>query len=244
MKIQHIILICFWIISCNTQQNNCTREYQDRIWLHRANDIEKAKYFQCKYEGLEIDVHFEDSLQTFVIKHDFGEQPKDERNPCILLEEWCNNLDRISELGIWFDFKNLDSLNQRAALECLKQIREKYNMSGKLIVESGNYKCLAGFQDAGFGISYYIPFYEENAMNCVTESNVILEIQKAILDGKIPRLSGYDYQYPFMRKNFPSMRKLLWTTSFDSERQKESLEILKADTLVEVLLLPNKQDEK
>ena len=42
----------------------------NKIWLHRANSIEEAQRYQYEYGGLEIDVYYVDSLETFLIKHD------------------------------------------------------------------------------------------------------------------------------------------------------------------------------
>ena len=241
MRKQYIISIAsclITMIACNTKQETCTHEFQDRVWLHRANEIAKARYFQCKYEGLEIDVHFEDSLKTFIVKHDFGENIKDDRNPGYTIEEWCDSLSQISKISLWFDFKNLCPNNKESALCCLQGLREKYNMKGKIYVESNSYECLSIFRDAGFLVSYYIPYYEL-PIDSTTEMQVMSEIQNAIEQGELTTISGYDYQYAFMKKYFPTIHKLLWVTSEDSNMQKNGLDILESDSLVDVLLLAN-----
>lgn len=53
-----INIICF----------SCQKEPQiesEKIWLHQANNIQKAQCFQDKYAGLEIDITYLDSLQIY-----------------------------------------------------------------------------------------------------------------------------------------------------------------------------------
>lgn len=234
-----LVFLCFTcLISCKKSSNTCSREYPDGVWLHRANEIAKAQYFQCKYEGLEIDVHFDDSLKTFIIKHDFGNNAKDDRNPGYPIEMWCDSLSRISEINLWFDFKNLSQSNKIDALKCLQNLRKKYSMNGKIYVESNAHECLSIFQDSGFNTSYYIPYYEL-PIDSVSENRVISEIANAVEHSNLVTISGYDYQYPLMKTNFPTLRKLLWVDNDDMKRQEAALHILETDSLVDVLLLPN-----
>ena len=204
----------------------------ERIWLHRANTIQKAQRYQYQYGGLEIDVFFNDSLKTFVIKHNEDDIPE------LTLKKWCDSLDNISQIGVWFDFKNLNADNCDKALRNLKKIRRKYHMKGKLIVESSSHTELQKFKKAGFLVSFYIPCFnpwegvDSVSYRCFKET-----IQDAIDDG-VSAISGYDYQYHFMKKEFPGQTKLIWTESVDSSYQARVINTLTSDTLVDVILLP------
>ena len=100
-----------------------------KIWLHRANSIEEAQRYQYEYGGLEIDVYYVDSLETFLIKHDLDAVSN------LTMDEWCDALDNVSRLGLWFDFKNLNERNGEAALQAMISIRDKNHLNVKLYVE-------------------------------------------------------------------------------------------------------------
>lgn len=203
-----------------------------RVWLHRVNSIEKAQRFQYDYPGFELDVHYCDSLHTFLIKHDADE------TSTLTLDAWCAAIDNISALGLWFDFKNLDSNNREAALACLRQLRDDFHLEGKLYVESPRYHELQAFKEAGFRVSYYIPFFlpqETDSALCQQYRN---EIQNAILTG-VTAISGYDFQYDFMKTEFPAQTKLIWTIDPDTVAHAALLRKLEPDTTVDVILLPN-----
>lgn len=233
-----IILGCFLCISC--QKTIDTKQiYTHKVWLHRANDIAKAQKFQYKYEGLEIDVYFDDSLHSFIIKHDFGNPQKDATNPGYEISQWADSLSNIENIGLWLDFKNLSDSNKNAALKKLIELRKQYNLKGKIYVESNNFNCLPIFVDEDFAVSYYIPYFSL-PLDSIKENRIATEINQAIHQTGITTISGYDYQYEFMKKHFPSLRKLLWVTSFEESQQEKGLTILKQDTLVDILLLADK----
>lgn len=203
-----------------------------KIWLHRTNTIEKAKHFQYEYAGFEIDVHFIDSLQTFVIEHNTEEAST------LTVDQWCRAIKNISNMGIWFDFKNLDHHNRDAALECLTRIRERHQLNGRLYVESSSYEDLKVFREAGFRVSFYIPYFNPYKDDTATCNKHLAVIQKAI-DSGVNTISGYEFQYKFIKKAFPNQPKLIWTVSQDSAYLDQVVNNIGSDTLVEVLLLPN-----
>jgi len=210
---------------------------ENKIWLHRANSIEKAQHFQYEYGGLEIDVHYIDSLDTFIIKHDPDEPST------LSVNEWCEALDNVSNIGIWFDFKNLNEYNREDALKCLKKIRKKYHLNGKLYVESHAYNELQAFRDEGFRTSFYIPEFNPYQDDSATCYKHIPEIQDAINSG-VDAISGYEYQYKFMKKQFPNQTKLIWTVSEKPEYQSMVIKNIGSDSLVDVLLLPNTSTDR
>lgn len=210
-------------------------EDHGKVWLHRANSIEKAQQYQWQFPGVEIDVHFIDSLQEFIVKHDADEDSR------LTLGQWLEALDNRSQLGIWFDFKNLTSLNRDEALQRLSTLRSQYRLDGKLIVESSDFQALEAFREAGFLVSYYIPYFDPETADSLTLARCRNKIQGAVEQG-VDAISGYDFQYDFMKREFPDHRKLLWTVDTDLESQSEFIAMAGADSLVEVLLVPRNTD--
>lgn len=223
------ILVLLWISTSCTHSPILPKS--DKIWLHRANRIEKAQQFQYDYAGLEIDVFFDDSTGTFFVKHD-ATAPSD--TP---LEQWCQALDNRSNLGLWFDFKNLNERNCDAASSRLALLRERYQLNGTLYVESAAYHQLQAFRNAGFLTSFYLPEFDNQQEGSELCLHHVETIQDAI-DSGVDALSGTELQYDFIKEHFPEQSLLIWTVRIEPEYQRKVFDHVGGDHLVKVLLLP------
>lgn len=221
-----VVFLTVFAFSCNKPS-----ELPPKVWLHRANDVAKAQYFQDKYAGLEIDVHFIDSLNTFIIKHDSDEN-SDRR-----LDDWFASLDRRSELGFWIDFKNLDYGNMEAAAKEMARLRETYNLKGMIIVESWNAGCLKAFNDLNFRTSYYIPFEYPDRIGEEKLQKLTDNIRDKIEKYDLTTISGYFFQYQFMKDSFPEMRKLIWYELYDPEVRSKYIREVNEDANTDVILV-------
>lgn len=226
-----LTLFTFFLLFASCSSSDKTIMEQ-QYWLHRANSIEKAQHFQYEYAGLEIDVRYNDSLNTFFIKHD------DNESTALRLEEWCSSLENVSTLGIWFDFKNLDIYNGESAVHCLEAIRDEYHLRGSLIVEASAFNELRLFRQAGFLDSFYIPYFNPSTADSITYQKHVETIQSAINCG-VTFISGYDFQYDFMEKEFPKQDKLLWTVNTDPKYHSQLKDKTRNDPTVKVILFPN-----
>ena len=112
------LTIFFFCLCLSCQQANMESCLSEKIWLHRANNINKAKYFQEKYAGIEIDITFVDSLKTFLVQHGGGLK----EDNIVTLEQWFNEIENANKLGFWLDFKNLNDKNKNTALNELNRI--------------------------------------------------------------------------------------------------------------------------
>ena len=229
-KIFGIIAIFLTVFVCS-----CTKplEKSSKVWLHRANDVAKARYFQDKYAGLEVDVHFVDSLNTFIIKHDFDE--KSDRR----LDDWFAAIDRRSDLGFWIDFKNLDYGNMEAAANEMARLRKTYNLKGMIIVESSNAGCLKVFNDLNFRTSYYIPFEYPEKVSKEKLQKLTDNIRDRIEKYDLTTISGYFFQYQFMKDSFPEMRKLIWYELYDPKVRDKFIRLANEDDNTDVILVAN-----
>lgn len=217
---------------CFSCQNNVDRS--QKIWLHRANDIEKAQYFQDKYAGLEIDITFVDSLQTFLVLHGGGHV---ELNP-ITLEQWFDGIEKTSKMNLWLDFKNLDFNNKDAALKELNRLYSKYKIKrSNSIVESWNAACLKEYKDAGFQVSFYIPDFKPLSVSQNELQKQTDKIRKITNKYNITTISGYYYQYEFMRDSFPDKDILIWYHLNNMIIKNKYIKLANEDPKVKVLLV-------
>ena len=215
--------VVLMVVACS-----CTKS---KVWLHRANDIHKAQYFQDQYAGLEVDVHFVDSLNTFIIKHDFDEVSETG------LEAWFASLEKRSELCFWIDFKNLNHGNMEASAKELARLRETYDLKNTIIVESSNAGCLKAFDDLSFRTSYYIPYAYPPGDSHEKMQEVTDKIRDSIERYGLKTISGYFFQYQFMKDSFPEMRKLIWYEMYDSLERSQYINLVNEDRYTDVILV-------
>lgn len=212
---------------------SCQKKPQ-KIWLHRANDVEKAQYFKDKYAGLEIDITYVDSLQTFLILHGGGHI---EPNP-ISFEQWLNGLEDANKLRLWLDFKNLDNNNKILILDKLNYLCSKYKIEkDNLIIESWAASCLPLFRDSDYQTSYYIPSFNPKKSSAEDIQKFTNEIRKAVDINNLTTISGYYYQYQFMRDSFPDKNILIWYNLNDTVVRNRYIELANNDEKVQVLLV-------
>ena len=217
-----VIVLAMLAVSCDSPS---------KVWLHRANDIAKARYYQDQYSGLEVDVHFADSLNTFIVKHGFSEV-SDTR-----LDEWFASIEHRSKLGFWIDFKNLSEGNMEASAKELARIREAYRLNGMIIVESSNAKCLKAFDDLRFRTSYYIPFKVPEWLDHEQLQQLTDSIDDNIKAYDLKTISGYWFQYQFMKDSFPEMRKLIWYELYDTAVRNQYINLAIEDENTDVILV-------
>lgn len=230
------LTIFFFCLCLSYLYVNTDSRLSKKIWLHRANNINKAKHFQKKYAGLEIDITFVDSLKTFLVQHGGGLK----EDNTATLEQWFNEIKKANKLGFWLDFKNLNDNNKNIALDELNRIcseREKEIKREKIIIESWSAKNLPIFKKAGYKTSFYIPNFNPEKSSDEDIKKHTEEIKNVINSYNPTFISGYFYQYQFMRDSFPNKKILIWYHLDDKKIQEEYIKIANNDNKVNVLLI-------
>lgn len=219
-----LLLILIWcLLSCRNQ------EVDSKIWLHRANDLVAMQIGEHNYKGMEIDIHFNDSLQTLIVKHDY------EDTTILLLDEWLSHLQNTN-MGLWLDLKNLTPENKYSIVKELTSLRQKYHLRKKIYVESSNYADLDIFAKKYFLTSYYTPWFNESSTEAeLTQAR--LEISDAIACPWIKAISGRYFQYEKMKEWFPRQKKLLWYIGCDTTLRNDYISIALQDKTIDVLLV-------
>lgn len=218
---------------------SCQKKTQDKIdsqkvWLHRANEIQKAVFFQDKYAGLEVDITYLDSLNTFIVFHGGGLL---EPEP-VTLEHWLDEVKHANKLGIWLDFKNLNRDNRQSALDELNRLCSKYKIKKhKIIIESWSAPDLPIFQEAGYPTSYYIHNFNPQKTSKYDIQKHTYKIRKAISSYNLTTISGYHYQYQFMRDSFPDTEVLIWYINNNNNVKEEYIQLVNQDDKAKVLLI-------
>jgi len=72
--------------------------FNEKIWIHRVNSIEKLGEVQADFYGVELDVVFLDSLNEFDVNH----PPAESIN--LSLFEYLSTIKENKKLHFWLDF--------------------------------------------------------------------------------------------------------------------------------------------
>jgi hypothetical protein len=234
--ILNLVAFLFLLQTVSCRKDPITNDPAPRslqVWLHHVNTTDKAQHFQNTYSGFELDVHYDTTVKTFIVKHDFND------TTTLTFSTWLNSITDPGRLGYWLDFKNLSLGNNNAALSELLRIRKQFDLTQHtIVVESSNPDCLSPFDTLNFRASYYIPTFNPATITEEEELSKRDIIEGFILQDGIGTISGYSFQHSFMQKWFPDMNKLLWYLDVYNPVLKDSvITETRKDPMVEVLLV-------
>jgi hypothetical protein len=178
---------------------------KDKNWKKGVNTKEQMNKLDPDDAGFECDVYFDTTSGSFDVHHD----------PDKTIGYSLDNLfqfyqQKKMQAGIWLDVKNLDDSNAASVLQSLIELRNKYKLQNKILVESGMANLLTAFSDSGFFTAYYTPFFNPYKMN-KDELNLMADSMASVVSkSKINALSGYYFQCSFLSHYFPQYPVLTW----------------------------------
>ncbi len=181
---------------------------KNKEWVKAVNTKELLNKFDTVTGGIECDVYFNKQKNIFEIHHDPGKSTGFNLND--LLDGYDK---RKLQASIWLDFKNLDDSNCNFALVVLIELRSKFHLTNKLLVESNRADLLAVFNNSGFFTSYYTPMFNPYQINDVETKQWVDSLSAVITKSKVNALSGYYFQYPFLHHYFPNYPVLIWSAN-------------------------------
>ncbi len=180
---------------CHHSINTSSKE-----WLKAINTIEKRNSIES-LSGIESDVYFDKEKMEFFVYHDSS------RISELTLDSLLYEHTMIS--AIWLDVKNLSGENKMAALSKLEEIRSAFNKP--ILVESPDAASLKPFCENGYATIVYAPFFnpyteEESAIKHFAETMI-----NDMAANPASAVSGYYFQYPFLKHSFPNYPVLTWS---------------------------------
>ena len=125
-----------------------------RIWAHRVNSVGKLLEAKNLFAGVELDLVYEPSLDSFRVYH----PPKKDNG--LTLSEYLRASSDRKRLRFWFDWKNPSELNLGAALEKLESLHAEFGIKDRAVLEvppgfvAADEAALARH---GWQVSYYLP---------------------------------------------------------------------------------------
>jgi len=202
--------------------------FYEKLWVHRVDSKEKLSEVEDKFYGVELDVVFIDSLNTFDITH--PPEPSINLNLLDYLKSCKNN-----QLHFWIDFKNLNQLNEISALKRLNFICNQLQMDkNRFIVESPEPELLKEYELDGYLTSFYLPWPGLHQLKKDTLENMLIYLNKKVQ--KTNYISSNYHDYKIVEEHFPKANKLFWLTG----GEKEFSSVIKERLFLYEILMNNK----
>jgi hypothetical protein len=214
-----------------------SKNFPDRKWLHRVDSIERVRYADTLYTGIEIDVSFDEEKQVFDVSHTFA------ISIGLSLDTLIAEITNSRQHFYWIDFKNLTGDNKKAAVKELYRIARKYDIVSNIIVESSNPRELDEFSYRGFYTSYYLPDIDPGHLSEEDMKAHIRNIASHLSNSKVHAISSNHKQYEIIKKYFSGYDILLWNFTDNPLARKLRENKLLKDPQVKVLLIEDTSHE-
>ena len=189
-------------------QNKNILVNKNKEWIKAVNTKELLNKIDAAASGIECDVYFNQQKNIFEIHHDPGKSTGFNLND--LLDSYSK---QGLQASIWLDLKNLDDSNYNFTLIALTELRSKFHLTNKLLVESNRADLLIAFSDSGFYTSYYTPMFNPYQINDEETKHWVDSLSVVINKSKVNAISGYYFQYPFLHNYFPNYPVLIWSAN-------------------------------
>jgi FAD/FMN-containing dehydrogenase len=210
------------------------KDFPVRVWLHRVDSVERARFAEERYQGIEIDVVFDSNARAFDVRH----PPVPSIG--LSLETLIASLKDPGQHFYWIDFKNLTPENKRQAASELSRIAQRFSIIARMIVESPQAEHLDEFSRRGFYTSYFLPVINPYALPQDRLKDYVRGIARRLARSQVNAVSSDHLQYELISKYFPGYDILLWypTRNFIAYAVRERK--LLGDPRVKVLLRQEK----
>lgn len=178
---------------------------KDKNWKKGINTKAQINGLNADDAGFECDVYFDTVAKSFDVHHDADKSIGYSLDDLLQLYQ-----QKKMQASIWLDVKNLDDSNAKLVLQSLIELRNKYKLQNKILVESGRAELLTAFSDSGFFTAFYAPFFNPYKMSKHELKLMADSMVSVISKSKVNALSGYYFQCSFLSHYFPKYPVLTW----------------------------------
>jgi len=187
------------IVPANLPLCNNALAQKDKHWIKAVNSISLMEKIPANTPGIECDLYFNIQKNHFDVSPD---------------SVISSGLDADSLLSVyaakkmtantWFNIKNLDGQNAGASLTEMIRLKNKYGLTGRIIIESSAASFLKTFCDSGFYTSYTVPYFDPYKSSEPPIIQFADSIRTALTKYPASSVSGSYFQYPLLKKFFPT----------------------------------------
>lgn len=191
-------IMCGWAIYAWIQVGR----NPEKLWLHRANSLEKWQENAEKYPNAEVDLIFWKG--KFHVAHDTVDIT------ALKIDDYFNELNK-REGKLWLDIKNLNVENATNALCEIDSLCSLHDVDkSRLIIESDNETALSHFtHDGGYFTSYYVKAPRPSGLSEEEQKKVISELEQVANRCNVSALSFPHHWYNEISRGMKSDITLL-----------------------------------
>lgn len=199
-----------------------------QIWRHRTNDLGLANIHCQNFEGLEIDVVYEEGQNYFDIRHELDEKPSQ-----LNLQEIFEVINK-EKCFIWIDLKNLSVKNVQKIIVHLNELDKSFQIKKRIIIESPEAATLNEIGQAGYFTSYWVPHYTHSIPNYM---KFYMRTRINLHRYTFTALSAHAHMLPFLEFFYPKANYHVWTHGKDQESERSMIDDLMKNVNVKVILV-------
>ncbi len=201
-------------------------------WAKAVNSISLLQEIDSTVPGLEFDLYLDTIQNKFFVYHDSSGISSESIDQLLSLYKQRN-----LKSSMWFDLKNISAKNCNKAIRVLNNLHDSFSLKGKTIMETSVADCLTPLYDAGYYTSFYVPFFNPYEISENEFVHNMDSIAGLLVKHPACALSGYYFQYPALKKFFPSYPLLTWSdVSYSSVVSLSFNRSLQNDSMVKVIL--------
>ncbi len=165
----------------------------DKVWLHRANSLEKVHEKLARYPNFEVDVCLRPDGRLDVTHDDyvsFG----------LVLDAYFPLLGEDENRHMWIDVKNLDDSNISRFHKSVDSLCFLHRVQREqLIVESPRWDLLRPLTEAGYYTSCYVTAARPSRLSEVQKDSVLRHLHAVAQSGAVRALSFPEYWYSCLK---------------------------------------------
>jgi uncharacterized protein YqfB (UPF0267 family) len=199
------------------------------VWSHQNNKIEIAQENAKKFQGIEIDLVYDNRINALNVRHDIESAVTDINLSDVIQATYS------TQCKYWLDIKNLSSTNVEKVLKELELISTTFpSFKNRTIIESHQPKELSLLGQNGFYTSYWVPHYEDKV---ISYFKFFIRTKPVLLRREFNALSAHKSMLSFLKLFYPRHNFHIWTHDFAKEELIPATKELLINHQVKVLLI-------
>ena len=184
------------------------KQYTNKFWAHKANDIEVAKQKRQLFKGLEVDSVYSAYQNELFVGHEFRDTLKG-----LTFSQWMAALGRPRSTRFWLDVKNLDTTNAEQISQLIRKVTDKYHIRRHVLVENQSHQALKIVKEHKLPVLLWV----DNLYWIFPHDTVAwLKTTQEHVNELCPNGLSCEYRlYPLLNSSFPENDIYYWHTPCD-----------------------------
>ncbi len=195
----------------------------NKIWAHRVNSVERLKWIQQRFKGVEADVVFDSAAGNFWVYHPPGKGE-------LKLDDYLHELTSKDSCYAWLDMRGLNRSNAAMADSILCKMEKKANTRHGIVYEIYDTAAANFMAEKGYQVAFHVP------QEAFADSIMLAAYRSAL----IPAVRYVAQEHSFagaMETFFKDKKIITWSISFNNYFDRQGLVRLVSDPRIAIVLV-------